>query len=128
VSPARVLVVDDDDGLRAVIEAALLDEGYEVLVARDGLEALARIEQRPPRLVLLDWMMPRMDGPAFEAALRERGLRARIPILLLTATNRAPERAAQIRAESWLAKPFELPELLEAVERLTDRAACNGLS
>ena len=113
-----ILVVDDDAGLREILEMALRGEGYSVLVARDGLEALATIEDERPAVVLLDWMMPRLDGPGFAAELARRGLRGRVPILLLTAANGAEERAAQIRAESVLAKPFELPDLLDEVDRL----------
>ena len=124
VSRVQVLIVDDDPGLREILELALAGEGYEVEVARDGLEALAKMEERPPRLILLDWMMPRMDAPSFASELRERGLRSRIPILLLTAANGAAQRAAQIEAEGWLAKPFELPKLFDEVERFTASAGC----
>ena len=114
-----ILVVDDDDGLREILELALLSEGYDVVAAGDGLAALEIIEERLPQLVLLDWMMPRMDGPAFAHELARRGLRPRIPILLLTAANAAPARAAQIAADGFLEKPFELPELLDEIDRLT---------
>jgi CheY-like chemotaxis protein len=119
-----ILVVDDDPGLREILELALYSEGYSVLVARDGLEALATIEDELPSLVLLDWMMPRLDGPGFARELDRRGLRGRVPILLLTAANGAEERAAQISAESVLAKPFELPDLLGEVDRLAGAAPC----
>ena len=113
-----VLVVDDDSGLREILRLALETEGYEVIAVRDGLEALQQIERERPALVLLDWMMPRMDGPAFVAELEARGLRRRLPVLLLTAANGAHERGAKIAADGVVTKPFELPELLAEVDRL----------
>src|SRR3712207_6572372 len=114
-----VLVVDDDRGLREILEQTLAGEGYEVIAARDGLDALGCLESGLPDLVLLDWMMPGMDAPTFVAELERRDLRRQVPILLLTATNAAAERAEQIRAEAWLPKPFELARLLDQVHHLT---------
>jgi len=126
VTSPPILLVDDDRGLREILEVALTSEGYEVIAARDGLAALDAIEQIIPAVVLLDWMMPRMDGPSFAAELDRRGLRARIPILLLTAANGAAMRAAQIQADAFLSKPFELPELLDTIDRLTHCGARPG--
>lgn len=122
--PRPILVVDDDPGLREILELTLRSEGYEIVVARDGLDAMALIEERLPGLVVLDWMMPRLDGLGFAAELAHRGLRERVPILLLTAANAAENRAAQIEAAAVLAKPFELSDLLDTVERLFSRAPC----
>lgn len=121
-----ILVVDDDAGLREILELALQSEGYTVRVARDGLEGLAFVGEQVPGLVLLDWMMPRLDGPGFAAELARRGLRPGLPILLLTAANAAGERAAQIQADGVLAKPFELPDLLGEVDRLISPAHRGG--
>jgi CheY-like chemotaxis protein len=89
-----------------------------VIVARDGVDALERLDNVAPALILLDLMMPRMDGYAFADALRQRGLRPAIPIVVVTADGRAEQKAAQIQAEGYLAKPFSMPELLDVLDRL----------
>ncbi len=116
-----VLIVDDDKGVQETLEAILEFEGYDVLLAGDGLEALQRLDEMTPQLILLDIMMPRMDGFAFAEALEARGLRPAVPIIVLTADGRAKQKAAQARAESYLPKPFEVSNLLDEVERLVKR-------
>jgi two-component system, chemotaxis family, chemotaxis protein CheY len=116
----KVLVVDDDTSLQETLEAILDFEGYEVTVARDGLEALARLDETMPQLILLDLMMPRMDGYAFAEELAQRGLRPRIPILILTADGRADQKAQRVGAEGYLEKPFDVMTLLDKVSRLMD--------
>ncbi len=114
-----MLVVDDDPGIRETVVAILDMDGYAADVAGDGLAAMERIEQAgPPAAIILDLMMPRMDGFAFAAALERRGLRPGIPLLVLTADGRAGEKAAAVRAEGVLEKPFEIPDLLDHVARL----------
>ena len=108
----RVLVVDDDpDNLDALSEI-LEVEGYDVQRARNGREALQRLEQSLPDLVLLDLMMPVMDGWEFARSLAPG---ARPPIIVLSADRNVSAKAKEIGALGWLAKPFELSELLEAV-------------
>ena len=113
-----VLVVDDDRAIREILEEALADEGYEVDLAGDGVEAIDKVNHRRPELILLDWMMPRMDGEAFADELDRRGLRPAIPILILTAAGNAQQKAERIGAEGYVTKPFELPRLLDEVARL----------
>ena len=115
MSGPRVLVVDDDEAIRAVIDEALSDEGYCVLTARDGADALRAVTATPPDLILLDMRMPVMDGWAFARAYRELpGPHA--PIVVVTAAEDAALRATQVEAEGYLAKPFEIGALLAAVE------------
>jgi CheY-like chemotaxis protein len=114
----RVLVVDDDAGMRETLAAALELDGYEIAVAPDGLEALGMVATFQPSLVVLDLMMPRMDGFTFAGELEAQGLRGRLPLLVLTADGRAQEKAARIGAEGWLAKPFDLAAFLERVSQL----------
>jgi CheY-like chemotaxis protein len=112
----RILVVDDDASIRDFIEMALTDEGYQVALATNGLEALDQLAADPPSLILLDMAMPVMDGWAFAEAYRARpGPHA--PIVVVTAAHEAAERAAQVRADDYIAKPFDLDRLLEMVER-----------
>ena len=114
----RVLVVDDDVGLQETLEAVLGLGGYEVELASDGAEALEKLSAQRPAVILLDWAMPAMDGPTFAAALRERGLHPGIPILILTADGHASQKAAQVGAEGYMTKPFEMQALLGEVARL----------
>jgi two-component system, chemotaxis family, chemotaxis protein CheY len=112
----RVLVVDDDEAILGFIHEILADEGYEVLEAIDGAEALRIVQQRPPDLILLDMRMPVMDGWQFAEAYRALpGPHA--PLIVLTAARDASEIAAEIQAPGYLAKPFGIDELLAVVER-----------
>ncbi len=115
----RVLVVDDDRGIRETLVAALELDGYEVASAADGLVALEMVARAAPAVIILDLMMPKMDGFAFANELQARGLREKLPLLVLTADGRAREKAARIGADAWLAKPFDLLELLDRVGSLT---------
>jgi len=111
---SRVLVVDDDPDILDALSEILEVEGYQVDRARNGREALQRLEQKLPDLVLLDLMMPVMDGWEFARSL---GPDARPPIIVLSADRNVSLKAREIGALGWLAKPFELSELLAAVRR-----------
>lgn len=117
----RILVVDDDSGIRQVIAYALEDEGYQVDQAMDGQVALQVIAQRHPDVILLDMTMPGMDGWDFVKQYRARYSR-QAPIIVLTAAHDAARRAADVDAESYLAKPFDLDTLLDRVAALTKGA------
>jgi DNA-binding response OmpR family regulator len=110
----RVLVVDDDPDILDALSEILEVEGYEVQRARNGREALQRLEHGPPDLVLLDLMMPVMDGWEFARSLDPD---ARPPIIVLSADRNVSVKAQEIGALGWLAKPFELSELLAVVRR-----------
>lgn len=113
-----VLIVDDDRGLQETLKAILAMADYRVVVAGDGLEALEKIAEHAPHLILLDLVMPRMDGFAFVEELERRGLRSMQPILALTADARVEEKAARLRADAYVAKPFDMDELLAKVALL----------
>ena len=110
-----VLVVDDDTSILDTVTAILSGEGYEVVSAASGQEALAAVTRKPPLVILLDMRMPVMDGWAVARALRERGVD--VPIVVMTAAESAKRWADEIGAEAYLAKPFGLDELLAAVDR-----------
>ena len=114
----RVLVVDDDPDILDALSEILEVEGYDVQRARNGREALQRLEQGLPDLVLLDLMMPVMDGWEFARSLSPG---ARPPIIVLSADRNVSAKAKEIGALGWLAKPFELSELLSAVQRALPR-------
>ncbi len=111
-----ILVIDDDPDIREVVREILEGEGYLVTTAANGAEALRVLEQQRPALVLLDMRMPVLNGWDFAAALRARG--ARPPILVMTAAQSARRWAEEIGAQGYIAKPFDLSDLLTAVERL----------
>ncbi len=108
---ARVLVVDDDEAIRDFLSYMLTEEGFEVVVAAHGAEALDRIEQSLPQVILLDMRMPVMDGWQFASAYRQRP-GPHVPIICMTAAHDAVQRAAQIGAQGVLPKPFDVDTLL----------------
>lgn len=110
-----VLVADDDPELLAIIEVALNDRGYRVATAKNGREALDRVEQERPQLILLDMTMPVMDGWCFARALRDKYGRG-IPIVVMTAVKDSQLRSDEVGAEAELGKPFELDALYDVVE------------
>jgi CheY-like chemotaxis protein len=116
LAEAPILVVDDDESIRQTVSEILEVEGYLVAAAANGEEALERVEQAQPALVLLDMRMPVMDGWGFARALRERGIK--LPILVMTAAQNASSWAEEIGADGYVAKPFDLDDLLVKVERL----------
>ncbi len=122
MSDAPILVVDDDPSIRAVVAEILDFEGYPVETAVDGATALRAVERRRPALVLLDMRMPVLDGWGFARTLAERGVR--LPIVVMTAAQDAKRWADEIGAQGYLAKPFEMPDLLAVVERLRGATAC----
>jgi DNA-binding response OmpR family regulator len=113
-----VLVVEDDCWIRDVLEMALESAGYNVVVADDGLDALDKLDAPRPDLILLDLMMPNVNGFEFAEQLRYRGLRPGTPLIVLTAADRAQQKAAAIGAEACIQKPFGLSPLLAEVSRL----------
>ncbi len=115
---ATVMVIDDDPGIQATVSAILEFEGYDVVVAADGHDALERLDSIRPGLIILDLMMPRMDGYLFAEELGRRGLRGAIPIVVLTADAHAAAKAGQVGADGYLEKPFTLDGLLDEVHRV----------
>lgn len=119
----RVLVVDDELAMRTVLVEALRSESYRVTSAKDGLEALEKIFASEFDLVLLDVMMPGLDGFAVCAEMRKRGVRT--PVLMLTARGMVDDRVRGLDsgADDYLVKPFSLKELLARVRALVRRFA-----
>ena len=114
-----ILVVDDDQTILKTVRDILQLEGYPVATASNGAEALNVVKSKRPSLVLLDMRMPILDGWGFAKRVRESGVD--VPILVMTAAQDARLWADEIGAEGYLAKPFDLMELLESVERLRGR-------
>jgi two-component system, OmpR family, response regulator MprA len=122
----RILVVDDEQAVRESLERTLRFEGYEVTVAGDGAEALERVEQDRPDAVVLDVLMPRLDGLETCRRLRARG--DSVAVLLLTARDGVADRVTglDVGADDYLVKPFALEELLARLRALLRRAASGG--
>jgi CheY-like chemotaxis protein len=112
-----VLIVDDDPAIRDVLTELLTDEGYAAIAAPHGADALASLEQIRPCLILLDLMMPVMDGFAFRAVQRSDPQLAEIPVIVLSAFPASIEAAAELDAAAYLRKPVRLDRLLATVER-----------
>ncbi len=117
-----VLVVDDDPDILDAICDILEAEGYRVARARHGQEALDQVEGERPAVILLDLMMPVMDGVAFARALRLRPAVRDVPIVVISADGN-PQRAAAVGATGYLAKPFDIEALLSQVAGITRAGA-----
>lgn len=122
MNAARVLVVDDDRAVRDSLRRSLEFNGYAVSTAGDGAEALAVIASAAPDIVVMDVMMPRLDGLEATRALRAAG--NDVPVLVLTARDAVGERVEGLDAgaDDYLTKPFALEELLARVRALMRRA------
>ena len=120
--PARIVVIDDDEALCNAVRRALRLEGYEVDVARDGEQGLARLAGLNADLVVLDVLMPVLDGITVCRRLRESG--DRTPILMLTARDAVSDRVVGLEAgaDDYLTKPFALEELVARVRALLRRS------
>ncbi len=115
----RILIADDDPLLRSLLVHRLSADGYQVVVAEDGSQALTAITDLKPDLIVLDALMPVMDG--FEVLRRLKGARAMVaPIIMLTALKREQDivGALQLGAADYLVKPFIPDELSQRVRRL----------
>jgi DNA-binding response OmpR family regulator len=116
-SQAPILVVDDDPRMRQTIQWALEDQGFVVELASDGRDAVERATVRRPSLVVLDMGLPLLDGVGVARALRAVHGRHTPPILTISADSRADQKAQWAGAFAYLSKPFELDDLLAAVQR-----------
>ena len=118
VEPKKtILIADDEEDLRMLVEITLEDARYHIMTAVDGQAALEQIRRVHPDLVILDWMMPGLNGFEIITQLRQDQDTAGIPVVLLTA-NDCPEDKAQAQAlgiVAYLVKPFSPLELLETV-------------
>ena len=120
---APILVVDDDESIVETVRAILESEGYSVVTAANGREALQLLDQVTPFLMLLDMRMPVLDGWGVAAALR--GSKHRFPVVVMTAAENARRWAEEIKADDHIAKPFDLNDLLDCVQKHERRERLN---
>lgn len=117
-SKGTIFIIDDDLNLQSILAIALRNAGYDVILARDGIEGLRLLNQCSPSLVLSDIMMPNMDGVETFQRIKERLQDDGIPIILMTALSRKPW-FADLEAEGAviLQKPFEVQHLIDIIDR-----------
>ncbi len=116
----RILVVDDEDDILDLLDYNLRKEGYHVDLARDGIEALEKAQADSPDVIILDVMMPRMDGIEFCRTIRSHAVLRSVPILMLTAKSEEEDHVAglDVGADIYLTKPISLPVLLSQTNAL----------
>jgi twitching motility two-component system response regulator PilH len=117
---AEILVIDDSQPMREAIQDILASRGYRVNKAADGVEGLEQVKTNPPDLILLDIVMPRMDGYTMLAALSEEYRTQDIPVIILTAKSEPEDKARGVglAVEDYVTKPFDTEGLLSAVQRV----------
>jgi DNA-binding response OmpR family regulator len=119
MSDTRILVVDDDPNSRDIVQTFLESKGYQVSTAEDGQEALAKLEELNPGLVLLDVMMPGMDGWEVARVIKNHPDFGRTRVVMLTARSDFSDKTEGLRAgaDDYIVKPIRLEELAERVEK-----------
>jgi DNA-binding response OmpR family regulator len=118
----RILLVDDEQPIQTLLSFPLQRDGYEVVVASDGREALARYDEQPPDLVVLDVMLPRIDGLEVCKRLRAKG--STVPIIMLTAKSEEIDKVLglELGADDYITKPFSMREFRSRVKAALRRA------
>lgn len=117
-----ILIVDDDPPIRNLLRQVFVRIGFSAREARDGQEAVEIIESAIPRLMMLDLMMPRMNGWQVLEHLRENGLLERIPVVVLTAVGaHRTEGLSEFGVRAILSKPFEIQDLIRTVNEILEK-------
>ena len=114
----RILIVDDEPDVIQILSVRLKAAGYEIQTAVNGEDALQKIAQKHPDLVILDAVMPKMDGFAVYKQLRTQKETAHIPVIVLTARGKMEDTFQILGVNEFMMKPFDLNKLLAAIERL----------
>jgi CheY-like chemotaxis protein len=114
---APILIAEDDAAIREALAETLMDEGFQIVTAKNGAEAFVCLAQTRPCLILLDLMMPVLDGFAFRAAQLLTPQVAAIPVIVLSTFPASVETVATLDAVAYLSKPVQLDRLIEVVAR-----------
>ncbi|MCG8602898.1 MAG: response regulator transcription factor [Verrucomicrobiales bacterium] len=121
----KILIVDDEEDIRELIAVNLMrEENYQLIEAEDGLEALRQANDERPDLIILDLMLPQMDGLTVYKNLRENAITQKIPVIMLTARGRLEEKieGLELGADDYMPKPFSPKELMLRVRNLLRRS------
>ena len=120
----KVMVIDDSKTIRRTAETLLKKEGFEVIIATDGFEALSMIADHQPDLILLDIMMPRLDGYQTCALIKHHRVFRHTPVIMLSSKDGLFDRARGrvVGSDNYITKPFTRDELLTVIEQHTDNA------
>lgn len=123
--PTCILLVDDEAPVRELVSEILRQHGYRVLVAKDGVEAISTAQREHPALVILDFLMPGMDGVEVCRILKQGRTTSHVKVIMLTimADFATRQRALAVGADGYLTKPFATQELLEMIEDVLGSAA-----
>lgn len=124
--PARILIVEDQPDVAELIDVVLKSEGFNVAVARDGAQGLMLARDWNPDLILMDIMLPGVDGGTLISRLRRETETSRIPIVAMSASSTLRDRSAELEADALLSKPFDVDAMLVQVHFLLDRDRPEG--
>jgi DNA-binding response OmpR family regulator len=119
----EILIVDDDPDIKDLLTALLESEGFQTRSASNGLEALEAIRSHAPDMILLDLMMPVMDGWQFRAEQKRESAISEIPVVVLSAAGNVEKNASVLGAEAWAEKPVDFDGLLHAIKVAERRAS-----
>ena len=121
-SVKTILIADDDEDLRLLVQVTLENPTYRILTAVDGSQALETLNQQRPDLLIIDWMMPGLDGYEAVIQLRQNPCTATIPVVMLTAKDglEAQEQMASLALAGYLVKPFSPLELIKKVREVLE--------
>ena len=124
-SGAKVLVIDDSNTIRRSAEIFLRQGGHEVVLAEDGFDALAKVNDHAPQLIFCDILMPRLDGYQTCAIIKRNPRFAHVPVIMLSSKDGLFDKARgrMVGSEEYLTKPFTKEQLLRAVEQFSGQAA-----
>ena len=125
VSGAKVLVIDDSNTIRRSAEIFLRQGGHEVVLAEDGFDALAKVNDHAPQLIFCDILMPRLDGYQTCAIIKRNPKFAHVPVIMLSSKDGLFDKARgrMVGSEEYLTKPFTKEQLLRAVEQFGGQTA-----
>lgn len=125
---SRILVVEDQDDVAQLIEVVLKGEGYTVAIARDGAQGLMLARDWKPDLILMDIMLPGVDGGTLITRLRREHETKELPIIAMSASRTLRDRTPELEADALLSKPFDVDALLVQVQFLLSRGPGDGES
>ena len=119
VAGAHILIIEDDPSVRTLLDKSLTAKGYKISLVKDGVEGLTALESERPDLIVVDVMMPRLDGMTFVKAIKGNDSTSPIPVIFLTAKNdpRSMIDGINVGAKFYVTKPFQLDELVSKIEK-----------